>query len=119
MGDQDEQSEEQSFSELTVELVEQAARLAGERLSAPIRAAGTRFLRALVPTVAALLSLTAGTVFLGVAIGHAVGLAPFRQRWWIYLLVAGGFLVTAAILGTLATRARTSEAEAGGETETE
>lgn len=117
MEDQTEQSEEQSFSELTVELVEQTARLAGERLSAPIRSAGAHLVRLLVLAGAALLLLAVGIVFLGVAVGQAVGLAAPEQRWWIYLLVAACFLATSVVLGILAVRARKLEAKAGGETE--
>ena len=107
--------EEQSFSELTAELVEQAARLVGERVSAPIRAAGAHVVRLLVLAGSALLVLAAGIVFLGVAIGQAVGLAPSEQRWWIYLLVAALFLLVAAVLAALALSGRKSEAEKVGE----
>jgi hypothetical protein len=111
------ESGEQSFSELTVELVEQAARLVGERLSAPVRAAGARFVRLLLLAGSALVVLAAGIVFLGVAIGHAVGLAPAEQRWWIYLLIAACFLVAAAVLVLLAMSGRRPEDKAGGGTD--
>jgi hypothetical protein len=109
-----EEAEKQSFSELTVELVEQAARLAGERLGSPIRAAGSYVARLLVLVGAALAALAVGVTFLGIAIGNVVGLAPAEQRWWIYLLVAVGFLLVAGMLVVIALRGRKSGAETSG-----
>jgi peptidoglycan/LPS O-acetylase OafA/YrhL len=115
LADTDREPEEQSFSELTVELVERVAGLAGERLSAPIRAAGSHVSRLLVLAGAAVATLAVGLAFVGVAIGNAVGLARPEQRWWIYLLVAVCFLAVGAILAGLALRGGKSEAKTSGE----
>ena len=102
---------QQSFSELTVELIEQAAALAGERVSAPIRAAGATAARLLI--VAACLAglATVGLTFLGVSIGLLVGQAPEPYRWWVCLLVAVPFFVAAAIVGMTVFRGKARKAE--------
>jgi len=107
-----ERAEAQSFSDLTVELVEQAAALAGERISAPIRAAGSAAARMLIFASLAIAAAAVGLAFLGIGVGLLVGAAPEASRWWICLLIALGFFVTAAAVGLIGFRRR-SEAKVG------
>ncbi|MBM3497203.1 MAG: hypothetical protein FJX74_00910 [Armatimonadetes bacterium] len=95
---------ERSFSDLTVELIEQAAALAGERLSAPIRSASSTAVRMLIVAGLLLAAAGVGLVFLGVAVGLLVGRAPAESQWWVCLLVAAGFFVAAAVTGWLGFR---------------
>jgi hypothetical protein len=107
-----------SFSELTVELIEQAASLMGERISAPVRTAGAAAARLLTYGACIVAVAVVGLVFLGLAIGHLIGRAPEPSRWWICLLVALGFFLTAAVTALMAfPRKTTSKAEATGEPE--
>jgi len=94
--------DQSSLSELSVELLEQAAALAGERLSAPLRKAGAVAARVLMLVACAIGALVVGLVFLGVGIGLAIGRAPEPAQWWICLLVALVFLATGAVLALVA-----------------
>ena len=94
--------EQSSLPELAVELLEQAAALAGARLSAPLRKAGASLARVLMLVACAIGALVVGLVFLGVGIGLAIGRAPPSTHWWICLLVALVFLATAAVLALIA-----------------
>jgi protein-S-isoprenylcysteine O-methyltransferase Ste14 len=88
-----------SFSELTIELIEQAAALAGERAAAPIRAAGSAAARGLTYAACAAVVFALGAVFLGVSVGLLIHTAPEPTRWLICLLVALGFFLLAAAIG--------------------
>jgi hypothetical protein len=113
-----EKTEPSSFSELTVELIEQAASLMGQRISAPVRTAGVAAARLLTYGACIVAVVAVGLVFLGLAIGLLVGMAPEPSRWWICLLVALGFFLVAAITALIVFPRRTpSKAEATGEPE--
>jgi len=93
-----------SFSDLTIELIEQAAALAGERAAAPIRAAGSVAARSLIGAACVAATFALGAVFLGLSIGLAIRLAPEPLRWWICLLIALGFFLLAALIARLGFR---------------
>jgi ABC-type multidrug transport system permease subunit len=113
-----EETEPSSFSELTVELIEQAASLMGERISAPVRTAGAAAARLLTYGASIVAVVGVGLVFLGLAIGHLVAMAPEPSRWWICLLIAVGFFLAAAITALIVFPRRTPRrAEATGEPE--
>ena len=99
------------FPLLVKELVEQAATLAGERLSEPIRAAGSKAVRLVMLAGSAVASLVVALAFLGAGIGLAIGRAPESMRWWICLLVALGFLVLGGTLGAVAIKGSRPEAD--------
>ncbi len=106
---------EQSFSELTAQLVEQAAALAGDRIGRRVRAAITWATRALTLAGVGLAALVVGLVFLSVAIGYVLRMAPEESRWWICLVVAAAFMVLGACLIILALGGRASETKRRGE----
>jgi Putative Actinobacterial Holin-X, holin superfamily III len=95
---------EPSFSELTTELIEQAARLAGERMAAPIRAAGRVAARTLAVGALGAGAFVVGMVFLGLAVGYVLRMAPEESRWWICLVVAAAFIVLGAGVTAIAAR---------------
>jgi len=99
-----EPTEPRSFSDLTVELIEQAAALAGERVSAPIRAAGSTAARLVLLAALTAAAAVVGVVFVGIAVSLLVGMAPEASRWWICLLIAAGFFLIAAAIGALGLR---------------
>ncbi|MGQ9732513.1 MAG: hypothetical protein ACUVX8_14725 [Candidatus Zipacnadales bacterium] len=96
----------QSFGALTVELIEQLATWAGTRAAAPIRAASFQAARLLMAAGAVASALGIALVFVGVAIGLLIGMAPAIHRWWICLVVAAGFVFIAAAIGVLTFRER-------------
>jgi F0F1-type ATP synthase assembly protein I len=103
-----EKADERSFSDLTVELIEQTAALAGERISAPIRSATSTAARLLALAALAIATAVVGLVFVGIAVGLLVGRAPEASRWWICLLVALGFFLTAGAIGLVGFRRKAS-----------
>jgi len=118
-GETPEKGDRPSFSDLTVELIEQAAALAGERAGAPIRAAGSAAARALICAACVAAALALGAVFLGVSVGLLVRTAPEPLRWWICLLIALGFFLLGAAIALVGFRRKpkteareTSESEA-------
>jgi hypothetical protein len=115
LGEPPDPDQEQSFSELTAQLIEQSAALAGEHISARIKTASAWAVRALTLAGAGLAALALGLTFLGVAIGYALRAAPEASRWWICLVVAVSFMFLGACLTILAFRGRGSETKQRGE----
>jgi len=89
-----------------VDLIEQAAALAGERISAPVRAAGWAAARALILAACIVAAVLVGVVFLAAAIALLIGTADEAYRWWICLVVAVTFFLAAATIGLVAFRRR-------------
>jgi hypothetical protein len=101
-----ERADERAFSSLTVELIEQSAALAGERISAPIRSAGSVAARWVICALCVGATLIVALVFVGIAVGLLIGMAPETSRWWICLLVALGFLLLGALIAWIGFRRR-------------
>ena len=106
MDETTEKEEGQSFSDLTVELIEQTAALAGERLSAPIRSASSVAARWVICALCVGAVLIVALVFVGIAVGLLVGMAPEASRWWTCLLAALGFLLLGALIALIGFRRR-------------
>ena len=105
--------EGQSFSELTVELIERVAALAGERLSEPLRAAGGAAARVLVYATCAAGAVIVAFVFAGIAIALLIQQAPETARWWICLVVAFVFFAAAAGIAGAALRTKSRPGPGG------
>ncbi|MBM3472091.1 MAG: hypothetical protein FJX75_02305 [Armatimonadetes bacterium] len=117
--DTPEKGDRPSFSDLTIELIEQAAALAGERAAAPIRAAGSAAARGLIYAACVAVAFALGAVFLGVSTGLLIQAAPEPMRWLICLLIAVAFFLLAAVIALVGFRRKpkteareTSESEA-------
>lgn len=102
-----EQQEQEPFSQLTVELVERAANLAGERLSAPIRSAGVAAARLMFYSACAAALFVLGLVFAGFGIALLISRAPEGSRWWISLAVAIVLLLISLAIAAAGFRRKT------------
>jgi hypothetical protein len=109
------QGEEESFSALTAQLIEQAAALAGERMSAPIKAAAQWAVRALTLAGLGVGAFLVGLTFLAVTIGYALRLAPEEYRLFICFGVALAFMVLGFALAFMASRGRDTETKGSGQ----
>ena len=107
--------QEQSFSELTAQVIEQAAALAGDRIGTRIRAATAWATRAFILAGVGLAAIAVGLTFLSVAIGYTLRMAPEASRWWICLVLAGAFTLLGVCLAILAFRGRAPETKCRGE----
>jgi len=106
---------EPSFSELTAQLVEQAAALAGDRIGTGIKVATAWATRAFILGGLGLVAIAVGLTFLSLAVGYTLRMAPEASRWWICLVVAGAFTLLGVCLTILAFRGQASETKGRGE----